>query len=110
MADMAVLAADPFNCTVYFSSHLNEPPRDRRPHEEGGRVHESQYAGSRAMIRFSNFIIALERNKQTPDLSERNTTTVRILKDRDYGLSTGETFEIFYNQSTGRYLEQNFDF
>ena len=110
MADMSQLAADPYNCTVYFSSHLNEPPRDRRPHEEGGRVHESQFAGSRAMIRFSNYIIGLERNKQEPDLVQRNTTTVRILKDRDFGSATGETFEIYYDQETGRYLEPNLDF
>ena len=110
MADMAVLTADPYNCTVYYSSHLNEPPRDRRPHEEGGRVQESHFAGSRAMIRFSNYIIGLERNKQEPDLSKRNTTTVRILKDRDFGSSTGETFEIYYDAETGRYLEQSFDF
>jgi len=110
MADMSQLAADPYNCTVYFSSHLNEPPRDRRPHEEGGRVHESQFAGSRAMIRFSNYIIGLERNKQDPDIVQRNTTTVRILKDRDFGSSTGETFEVYYDSETGRYLEPNLDF
>lgn len=110
MADMAQLAADPYNCTVYFSSHLNEPPRDRRPHEEGGRVHESQFAGSRAMIRFSNYIIGLERNKQDPDIVSRNTTTVRVLKDRDFGSSTGETFEIYYNPETGRYLEPDLGF
>lgn len=110
MDDMSRLAQSPYNCTVYFSSHLNEPPRDRRPHEEGGRVHESQFAGSRAMIRFSNYVIGLERNKQDPDPIVRNTTTVRILKDRDFGSATGETFEVFYDQSTGRYLEVNEDF
>lgn len=110
MADMAVLAASPYNCTIYYSSHLNEPPRDRRPHEEGGRVQESHFAGSRAMIRFSNYIFGLERNKQAPDLVERNTTTFRILKDRDFGTSTGETFEIMYDPDTGRYLEPNYEF
>jgi twinkle protein len=110
MDDMSRLAQSPYNCTVYFSSHLNEPPRDRRPHEEGGRVHESQFAGSRAMIRFSNYVIGLERDKQAQDSIERNTTTVRILKDRDFGTASGETFQIFYDQSTGRYLEQNLEF
>jgi twinkle protein len=110
MDDMSRLAQSPYNCTVYFSSHLNEPPRDRRPHEEGGRVHESQFAGSRAMIRFSNYVIGLERDKQAVDPLERNTTTVRILKDRDFGTASGETFEIFYDQTTGRYLEQNKEF
>lgn len=110
MADIAVLAQAPYNCTIYYSSHLNEPPRDRIPHEEGGRVKEAHFAGSRAMIRFSNYIIALERNKQDPDVIQRNTTTVRILKDRDFGDATGETFEIFHDNKTGRYLEQHLEF
>lgn len=110
MADMAALTTSPYNCSVYYSSHLNEPPRDKTPHEEGGRVKESHFAGSRAMIRFSNYIIALERNKQDPDIVTRNTTTVRMLKDRDYGSSTGETFEVYYDQGTGRYLERQAEF
>tara|TARA_Y100000114_G_scaffold50443_2_gene46062 strand:- start:12533 stop:14266 length:1734 start_codon:yes stop_codon:yes gene_type:complete len=110
MADMAVLTQAPYNCTVYYSSHLNEPPRDRIPHEEGGRVKESHFAGSRAMIRFSNLILGLERNKQDIDVVQRNTTICRVLKDRDFGTATGETFEIYYNPETGRYLEENEDF
>jgi twinkle protein len=110
MADIAVLAAAPYSCSVYYSSHLNEPPRDKTPHEEGGRVKESHFAGSRAMIRFSNYIFALERNKQDPDPVSRNTTVVRILKDRDFGNATGECFEIQYDPSTGRYLQTISDF
>lgn len=110
MADMSVLTQSPYNCTVYYSSHLNEPPRDRIPHEEGGRVKEAHFAGSRAMIRFSNYIFALERNKQDPDIVKRNTTTFRVLKDRDFGQATGETFEIYYDQDTGKYLEWNDEF
>ncbi len=110
MADMAVLTQAPYNCAIYYSSHLNEPPRDKIPHEEGGRVKEAHFSGSRAMIRFSNYIFALERNKQDPDVIARNTTTVRILKDRDFGMATGETFEIYYNPTTGRYLEESADF
>jgi twinkle protein len=110
MSEMSALAQDPYNCTVYFSSHLNEPPKDRIPHEEGGRVKEAHFSGSRAMIRFSNYIFGLERNKQEPDVVKRNTTTLRVLKDRDFGQSTGETIEIFYDQDTGRYLEYNYNF
>jgi len=110
MSDMSSLTQDPYNCTVYVSSHLNEPPRDKTPHEEGGRVHESQFAGSRAMIRFSDYVWGLERNKQAQDLMKRNTTTVRNLKDRHHGTATGETFEIYYDPSTGQYLEMALDF
>jgi len=110
MDDISTLAADPYNCCVYVSSHLNEPPRDRIPHEEGGRVKESQFAGSRAMIRYANYVFGLERNKQATDPTERNTTTLRILKDREYGQSAGETISIFYDHTTSRYREQTLEF
>lgn len=110
MDDMSRLTHDPYNARIYYSSHLNEPSRDRTPHEEGGRVTESQFAGSRAMVRFSDYIIGLERNKQDPDVVQRNTTTVRILKDRKFGSATGETFQLFYDHHTGRYLEAHNEF
>lgn len=109
MDDMSILR-DRHGCAVFFSSHLNEPPRDKVPHEEGGRVKEAHFAGSRAMIRFSNYIFALERNKQDPDIVQRNTTTFRVLKDREFGTASGETFEIYYDSTTGRYLEPSSDF
>lgn len=105
MDDVALLTQDPYNCCVYVSAHLNEPPRDQTPHEEGGRVKESQFAGSRAMIRYANYVFGLERNKQAGDKTRRNTTTVRILKDREFGDATGELFDIYYDLSTGRLQE-----
>ena len=107
MDDMSRLTHDPYNASIYYSSHLNEPPRDRTSHEEGGRVTESQFAGSRAMVRFSDYIFGLERDKQAADLIERNTTVLRILKDRKFGFATGECFEIYYDHITGRYLEKD---
>lgn len=101
MDDISTLAQDPYNASVYVSSHLNEPPRDKTPHEEGGRVKESQFAGSRAMIRYSNYVLGLERNKQDEDPFQRTVTTVRILKDRDFGSATGETFDIAYDLKSG---------
>jgi twinkle protein len=105
MDDIALLTQAPYNCCVYVSAHLNEPPRDQNSHEEGGRVKESQFAGSRAMIRYANYVIGLERNKQASDKTRRNTTTVRILKDREFGDATGETFDILYDLNTGKLQE-----
>lgn len=110
MDDLSRLTHDPYNARIYYSSHLNEPPRDRTSHEEGGRVTESQFAGSRAMARYSDYLFGLERNKQDPDIVERNTTTFRVLKDRKFGSATGETFRIFYDHNTGRYLEAHNEF
>lgn len=110
MDDLSRLTHAPYNARIYYSSHLNEPPRDRTPHEEGGRVTEAQFAGSRAMARYSDYLFGLERNKQDPDIVQRNTTTFRILKDRRFGSATGETFELFYNHKTGTYLENHKEF
>jgi len=87
---------------VYFS-HLN-PPKTGPSHERGGKVHENQLTGSRAMIKWSHYIIGLERNKD-PDLPEyeRNTTTVVLLKDREFG-NVGK-FRVYYDKETGDLVE-----
>jgi twinkle protein len=87
---------------IYYS-HLN-PPKTGPSHERGGKVHENQLTGSRAMIKWSHYIIGLERNKD-PDLPEyeRNTTTVVLLKDREFG-NVGK-FRIFYDKETGDLVE-----
>ena len=87
---------------AYFA-HLNTP-KTGPSHERGGKVHEGQLTGSRAMIKWSHYIIGLERNKD-PDLPEyeRNTTTVVLLKDREFG-NVGK-FRVFYNKETGDLIE-----
>jgi twinkle protein len=94
--------------TVYGFSHLN-PPTTGAPHERGGRVLESQFTGSRGLMRFGHYMFGIERNKD-PELSEeaRNVSTFVLLKDREYG-NVG-SFEINYNPLTDQYLEpQYFD-
>jgi len=90
-----------FNLT-YFA-HLN-PPKSGPTHERGGAVHESQLTGSRAMIKWSHYLIGLQRNKD-PELPEyeRNTTTVVLLKDREFG-NVGK-FKLFYNKEDGSLKE-----
>src|SRR3569623_871856 len=105
MGDLASLVQQ-LSFTCYYSSHLN-PPQTGAPHEEGGRVKEHQFTGSRAMIKWSNYIIGLERNKQADDETVRNTTTCRLLKDREHG--NAGTFAIYYDKQTGKYLEPNYE-
>lgn len=102
MADVSGLTHELGFTFIYFA-HLN-PPKTGPSHERGGKVLESQLTGSRAMIKWSNYIIGLERNKD-PDLPEyeRNTTTVVLLKDREFG-NVGK-FRIFYNKETGDLTE-----
>jgi hypothetical protein len=49
-------------------------------------------------------VIGLERNGQHEDVNERNTTHVRVLKNRFAGL-TGKACRLLYNRVTGRMSE-----
>jgi twinkle protein len=46
-------------------------------------------------------VIALERNQQSEDETEANTTTIRILKNRYTG-DTGVAAHLYYDKDTGR--------
>lgn len=91
--------------TLYGFSHLNAPAKGAS-HEEGGRVLESQFTGSRGLMRFGNYMLGIERNKD-PELpvAERNLGYIVLLKDREYGRAG--RFPVFYNEETDQFLEPN---
>ena len=98
MADMASLAQE-LGIIIHFISHLTTP--EGKAHEEGGRVLEKHFTGSRAIARWSHYMFGLERNKQHSDPIKRQTTTFRVLKDRFTGRATGIKFGLQYNQKNG---------
>jgi twinkle protein len=98
MADMASLAQE-LGIIIHFISHLTTP--EGKSHEEGGRVMEKHFTGSRAIARWSHYMFGLERNKQHTDPVKRQTTTFRVLKDRFTGRATGIKFGLQYNQKNG---------
>lgn len=106
MAEMASLAQE-LGLIIHIISHLTTPTHGK-PHEEGGRVMENQFTGSRAIARWSHYMFGLERNKQAEDLVERRTTIVRILKDRLTGEADGHTLPLHYDVATGRLQESMF--
>lgn len=74
------------------------------PHEFGGDVISSQFAGSRAMMRSCNLMLGLEGNKDEelePDI--RSLRWLRILEDREFGNS--DSVCLHYNKSTTYYTE-----
>ncbi len=83
-------------------SHLKRP--SDRGHEEGAATSLAQLRGSGAIAQLSDIVIGLERNGQATDMIERNTTHVRVLKNRFSGY-TGFCSDLLYNPSTGRMLE-----
>lgn len=102
MKELAGLANE-LGLIVMLVSHLATP--DGTPHEEGGRVMIRHFKGSRSIGFWSYFMIGLERDQQADDQYLRTVTTLRILKDRFTGQSTGDTVFLGYDAETGRLLE-----
>jgi twinkle protein len=90
-----------FTCIAV--SHLRKS--QGKPHEEGGRVHLDDLYGSSAIKQYASFVFGLERNQQADDKDKRNTTIIRVLKDRYTGRSIGNTVALLYDTETGRLNE-----
>ncbi len=93
-----------FEFEAIIFSHLNSPDKSSRPHENGGKVMESQFTGSRALMRYSHMMMGFERNKGALD---PNCSLIRLLKNRKYG-KTG-FIKTYYNEQTGRLFQRNWD-
>ena len=83
-------------------SHLRRP--DGKGHEEGAATSLSQLRGSASIGQLSDMVIGLERDAQNDDPDIRNTTRVRVLKNRFSGL-TGPCCDLKYDVDTGRLKE-----
>jgi twinkle protein len=83
-------------------SHLKRP--ENRGHEEGAATSLAQLRGSGSIAQLSDIVIGLERNGQATDMIERNTTHVRVLKNRFSGY-TGGACALLYNPRSGRMME-----
>jgi twinkle protein len=84
-------------------SHLRRV-EGNRGHENGVTVGLNHLRGSQSIAQLSDCVIALERNQQSDDPIESQTTHVRVLKSRytgDVGIAT----HLLYNQETGRLSE-----
>lgn len=85
--------------SLFVVSHLKRP--SEKGHEEGAATTLAQLRGSGSIAQLSDIVIGLERNGQHPEIIERNTTHVRVLKNRFSGL-TGKACRLFYSRMTGR--------
>lgn len=72
--------------------------------EEGERITLQDVKGAGSLISVPNQVIALERNRQSPDKKIANTTIVRVLKDRNTGFA-GIASALYFDASTGRMEE-----
>ena len=88
---------------LFLVSHLRRPSGGKG-HEEGAQVSLADLRGSAAIAQLSDMVIGLERNQQHKDEEVRNTTTVRVLKNRFAGL-TGPACYLYYDKDSGRMVE-----
>jgi len=86
---------------MFLVCHTTTPPNGQS-HEEGGRVQLRSLRGSRSIGQLSDAVIALERDQQSD--SERNATTVRVLKNR-YSGEVGEACQLNYDLNTCKFNE-----
>jgi len=98
MAELSSLTQE-LDCTIYYVSHLTTP--EGKAHEEGGRVLEKQFRGSRSIAYWSHFLFGIERDKQATE----DITTFRVLKDRYTGDAAGLRFGLRYDTTTGLLAE-----
>lgn len=88
--------------TLFLVSHLKRS--SGTAHEDGGRISLSELRGSQSIAQLSDIVIGLERDQQAEDEAVRNTTVVRVLKNRYTG-ETGPACYLNYNRETGRMTE-----
>lgn len=105
MEEVASLAKE-LDIWILLVSHLN-PPKKGASHEAGGIVEQSQFTGSRAIMRWCSFMLGIERNTIHTDYNERNKGLVRCIKDRFSGKATGQTVGFIYDPNTGLCLESD---
>ena len=87
-------------------SHLRRPSSGS--HEEGLNTSLSDLRGSASIGQLSDIVLGLERNGQSDDDVERNTTYVRVIKNRFSGI-TGLSTKLFYDFDDGRMRERDLD-
>jgi twinkle protein len=88
---------------LFLVSHLKRP--DGKGFEDGAQVSISALRGSASIAQLSDVVIGLERSSQDPDPIERNTTKVRVLKNR-YSGQVGPAGRLLYDMNCGRMTQR----
>lgn len=121
--ELAAMALD-LNIVVFIFVHLKAPEgnisKETRlkmykegkyiglgncPHELGGDVSSNQFAGSRAMMRSCNYMLALKGNKDALlQDGVRNMRELELLEDREFG-EVGN-FPLYWNRNNTHFEER----
>jgi twinkle protein len=88
---------------MFLVSHLRRP--EGKQLEDGAVTSLGMLRGSASIAQLSDAVIGAERNSQSDDPIVRNTTVLRVLKNRYTG-KTGKACEVYYDESTGRMYQK----
>lgn len=88
--------------SLFLVSHLRRS--QGKAHEDGAQISLGELRGSQAIAQLSDIVIGMERDQQNANEDIRNTTTVRVLKNRYTG-ETGPACWLQYDRTTGRMAE-----
>ena len=88
--------------SLFLVSHLRRS--QGKAHEDGAQISLGELRGSQAIAQLSDIVIGMERDQQNANEDIRNTTTVRVLKNRYTG-ETGPACWLEYDRGTGRMKE-----
>jgi len=91
---------------IHISAVVHTKRQAGKALEEGGHVSLADLRGTAGLGQLANMVIGLERNGQAEDLKERNTTMLRVVKNRFCG-RTGPATKLFYDETQGRLIEQD---
>ena len=89
---------------ILAACHLRKSANATKTHEEGGHVSLDDLKSSSSIKQLSDIVIGLERNSQDADKTKANTTVLRVLKNRDFGVK-GPASAVVYDTDTTRLTE-----
>ena len=92
------------NVALFLVSHMKHVYDGKKSLEDGAVTSLGMLRGSAAIAQLSDIVISAERDSQAENAIERNTTHLRVLKNRYSGL-TGPCCDVYYDASTGRLRE-----
>lgn len=89
---------------ILSACHLRKSANASKTHEEGGHVTLDDLKSASSIKQLTDIVVGLERNSQDSDKVKANTTLLRVLKNRDFGVK-GPAAAVIYDTETTRLTE-----
>jgi hypothetical protein len=81
--------------------HIRKAASGQKEGSRGAAVSDESIMGSSTLYKSASIIIGLQRDKMAEDEMTRNTTEVKLLKNRSNGM-TGDAGKLYYDRETHR--------